>query len=75
MTSFFARNHLKSRVDYELTSQIEKEYGYWRKVLRSVVATVKLLAKLGFPFRGHREHELFQITGTNKNKGNFLSFL
>lgn len=75
MTSFFARSHLKSRVDYELMSQIEKEHGYWRKVLHRVVATVKLLAKLGLPFRGHREHESSQISGTNKNKGNFLSCL
>lgn len=56
-------------------SQIEKEHGYWRKVLSLVVATVKLLAKLGLPFRGHREHGSYQISGTNKNKGRFLSCL
>jgi hypothetical protein len=32
------------------------------KVLHRVVATVKLLAKLRLPFRGHREHELSRIT-------------
>lgn len=75
MVSFISRSNLKSREDYELMTHIEKEHGYWRKVLYCVVATVKLLAKLGLPFRGHREHGSYQISGTNKNKGNFFSCL
>ncbi|KYO35069.1 hypothetical protein Y1Q_0000968 [Alligator mississippiensis] len=39
-------------------SWFEEECSYWRKVLRCVVATVKLLSSLGLPLRGYDESSL-----------------
>ncbi|KAM9163831.1 LYR motif-containing protein 4 isoform 1-T1 [Pangshura tecta] len=47
----------KARTNLEIIhrqAQFEKECSYWRKVLRHVVATVKLLSSLGLPVRRHK---------------------
>lgn len=61
------RSSIIDRVDSSLVMAIETEAIYWRKVLKRIVATVKLLATLGVAFRGHRE------TRESKRIGNFLS--
>lgn len=68
MVNMLTRSKLSGRVDSQLLTQIEKEKDYWRQVLHRVVATVKLLARLGLPLRGHRETEC-----SGKMKGNFLT--
>lgn len=70
MVKMLTRSKLTSRVDVQLITQVEKEKCYWRQVLYRVVATVKLLARLGLPFRGHRESD---SSVSIKNKGNFLT--
>lgn len=69
MFAFITRCNSKNRIDTHLATQIEKECTYWRLLLHRVVATVKLLAKLGLPFRGHTE------TAKSQGKGNFLTSL
>lgn len=69
MFTFIKRSNSKNRIDTNLATQIDKECMYWRQILHRVVATVKLLAKLGLPFRGHKESEL------SKRQGNFFTCL
>ncbi|KAG6924294.1 hypothetical protein G0U57_017847 [Chelydra serpentina] len=68
MCKFVQRCKLSGRIDSVLSAQFEKECSYWRKVLRCVVATVKLLSSLGLPLRGHDE-------SLSNQKGIFLTCL
>lgn len=55
VTSFKVRSEVLGLVDTRLALQMEDEIGYWRNVLKRVVAVVKALAARGLPFRGHDE--------------------
>jgi len=46
---------------------MHSEQLYWRNVLKRIIATAKLLASLGIPFRGHRDDR------DSNRKGNFIS--
>ncbi|KAG6937963.1 zinc finger MYM-type containing 1 [Chelydra serpentina] len=69
MCKFVQRCKLSGRINSVLLAQFEKECSYWRKVLKRVVATVKLLSSLRLPLRGHDESAL------SNRKGNFLIYL
>ncbi|KAG6934082.1 zinc finger MYM-type containing 1 [Chelydra serpentina] len=64
---FVQRYKVTQNQFFQISAQFEKECSYWRKVLRCVVAIVKLLSSLGLPLRGHDESLL------SNQKDNFLT--
>lgn len=69
MVTLITRSSLIGVIDADLKEQVEREAEYWVKVLRRIVATIKLLAAQGLAFRGSNEDL------TSRHKGNYLSCL
>lgn len=69
MVALITRASLIGTLDTGLKEQVEREAEYWVKILRRIVATVKLLASQGLAFRGSTEDI------TSRHKGNYLSCL
>lgn len=66
---FLTRSKKTGKIDSELQIQIEKEFNYWRNVLKRVIAVIKKLSSRGLAFRGKDEK-----FGSNKN-GNYMMSL
>lgn len=66
---FLTRSKNIGKIDSELKMQIEKEFNYWRNVLKRVIAVIKKLSSRGLAFRGKDEK-----FGSNKN-GNYMMSL
>lgn len=64
-----ARSNVLTRIDHELTVQLDEEISYWRKVLERVVVGIKFLVSRGHSLRGHEEK-----IGSTRN-GNFLMLM
>lgn len=64
--SFMNRQASSSRIDKQMTLQMENEVQYWRDILKRVVSVTKALAIRGLSFRGSDDH-----FGSVHN-GNFL---
>lgn len=69
MCTFSKRSANVGLINSEIAKQLHAEEMYWREVLKRVVATVKLLAKLGLGFRGQEE------CLSSTKSGNYLSCL
>lgn len=69
MVTLATRSSLIGTVDIKLRHQIQKEEQYWGKILKRILATVKLLSKQGLTFRGSDENL------ENRYRGNYLSCL
>lgn len=67
MWTFVTRKKQVNCIDTQQLIQYEKKCSYWREVLRRIVATVKLLSRLGLAFRSHDE------TKYSEHKGNFIT--
>lgn len=69
MCTYRKRISANSLIDANLTKQIQVEENYWREVLKRIIATIKLLSKLGIAFRGNT-NDVF-----SDSCGNYLSCL
>lgn len=56
-------------IDRGLKLEVEKEYEYWRKVLKRIIATIIFLSRQGLAFRGTDENI------NSQHSGNYLSCL
>lgn len=69
MVTLATRSSLVGTVDIKLRHQIQEKEQYWRKVLKRILATVKLLSRQGLAFRGSDENL------ESPYRGNYLSCL
>ncbi|GFY57251.1 hypothetical protein TNIN_4101 [Trichonephila inaurata madagascariensis] len=69
MVALITMSSLIGVLDVGLKEHVEREVEYWVKILRRIVATIKLLASQGLAFLGSTEDI------TSLHKGNYFSYL
>ncbi|GFQ90147.1 TTF-type domain-containing protein, partial [Trichonephila clavata] len=69
MCTLYKRSSKFNRIDSQQLQKREHEELYWRKVLKRIISTIKLLSRLGVAFRGHDEGQ------ESTRKGNYLTCL
>ncbi|GFQ96894.1 uncharacterized protein TNCT_25401 [Trichonephila clavata] len=69
MCTLYKRSSKFIKIDSQQLEKREHEELYWRKVLKRILSTIKLLSRLGVAFRGHDEGQ------ESTRKGNYLTCL